>query len=382
MTTIGKYSSTVYGIISLLCLLLVFKKTNAQYTFQKGNNILEVSGNITSYYNYRFYEKDETEKNKNRFALDFASLTFDGILNRQWNYQLQVNFADINAPEANEGFLMQATVAYNSLDDALEIDAGYDKIPFSRSSLVPKNDSPFLQRSEMSRGDAFTRRDLGVKLRYSLLNKRLNVIAGVYTGLGSQSLLNENDDGGNLESAVRFEYSYPVRYRYREIDLNTSPLPVFAVAVNGRYADKTTTTGIDYDYLTLDGIKKSYGADFSFMYHGFSFHAEALQMQMTPRDTTLLLGKPTDFFKAGGVSFHANYYFAKIKSVFAVRYDEYNPQDLIKGDTQTTVGIAYNYLINGLNTVVKIHYFKRIRDKDATEVFTDDQVRAGLQLLF
>lgn len=369
-------------INNLIVLILLALPASAQFTLTRGNSVIEFSGYITTFYNYRFYPEGETDKKKNRFALDYAVFRIDGVHKKVWNYQIQINNAALFDKETSDGFIMQADVAYNTLNDRLSIDVGFNKIPFSRSSLIPNVESPFLQRPQMARGGVFNRRDAGVTVRYSLFNKLINLYAGAYTGMGSESLFGENDESGNLEYACRAELSYPARYRHKEVDLTDVPAPVVTLGLNARQAEKKTTSGIDYPYQTLNGKKLGYGGDVSAMWRGLTVTAEVLHFKMTPEETLLLYGKPTDYFKAGGVMMTANYYVKPIKSIIAVRYDEFNPHDLVKGDKESTLSFGYNYLFDSMRAALKIHYFKRLKDKDASKVWNDDQLRVALQFQF
>jgi hypothetical protein len=354
----------------------------AQHSLYTNNSVVELSGTITTYYNYRFYQSDSKSKDKNRFNLDYAVFRLDGNSNKIWNYQLQLNSAALFDSAASDGFIMEARVGYTNLKDNFSISAGYDKVPFCRASLLSNAESVFMQRPEVARGGAFNRRDVGTTLKYSAFNKKVTITGGVYTGLGGASLSGSNDKSGKLEYALRGELSYPARMRYKEVDLINTPLPHFSLGGGVRYAEKQTTTGIGDEYLTVDGKKTSYSTDFTFCYRGFTFLAEWVEMKMVPNDSALLFRKPTDYFKTGGTILGLTYYVSKVHSVLAVRYDEFNPNDLLKADTKRTVSFGYNYLFYGQNAVLKIHYFKRIKDPDAAIVFTDDQIRIGFQLTF
>lgn len=370
-------------LLSFFVLLSVFISENvaAQYTLVKPNGYLELSGYVVGFYNQRFYTAADKSHAKNRFAMDYVVIRLDGNVNRRWNYQLQLNNAALFDPSTSDGFLMDAYVAYNSLVDNLEIKAGYTKIPFCRSSLVSNTESPFIQRPEVTRG-AFTRRDVGTTLRYSLLNKKINLYAGAYTGMGSQSLLGDNDAGGHLEYAGRIETSFPTRYRKTEIDLIHSALPVVALAADVRYANKNTDYGPNYPYEVLNGKKLSYSADADFCFQGFSFHGEWLAFRMTPVNKSYLYGKATDHFFAKGVIAAANYYVKKYKTVMALRYDGFNTNDLISGDNANTISYGLNYLFDGLRSCMKLQFCQRLKDPAAAKVWSRDQVRIAYQLQF
>jgi len=79
--------------------------------------------------------------------------------------------------------LMDAYVKYKGLK-FIDIQVGYGKTPYSRNSLVPFFLSPYWQRAQITRGDIFSRRDIGVTLSQSFWKQRINVYGGIYNGIG------------------------------------------------------------------------------------------------------------------------------------------------------------------------------------------------------
>ncbi len=370
------------NILLTLCVALLGYNAIAQYNLVKPNGSLEISGWVTTFYNHRFYPAGTTNFKKNRYNLDFAVLKLDGVVNKVWNYQLQLNSAALFEPDANDGFLMDAWGSFNPLSDRLEVRVGWMKLPFSRTSLVPMSESAFLQRPNVARGGTFTRRDVGTLVRYSALNKLINIYGGVFTGMGALSLQGDNDASGSVEYVGRVEFSYPARYRRTEIDLTHVKLPMFSLGVDARSANKKTTYGLEYPYELLDGLKQCYSANADFQYQGFSAHAEAIRIRMQPNDPALLLTKPTNHFRQGGFIASANYCFKKYKTVLAARFDEYNPNDLLRGDRERSVSLAANYLLDGQKSCVKVQYWKRLKDPESNTIWTPDQIRIAYQLLF
>lgn len=359
----------------------------SQYTLIKGDNVIELSGILTSYFNYRFYDRTATDFKKNSFALDYAVFKLDGIYKKDLHYELQFNFARLglvqDATTEDPGAIMDAYAEYSGLQKYVNIRFGFSKLPFSRFSLIPSSESAFLQRAEVARGDVFSRRDVGLTLNKEFWKQRVNIIAGIYTGIG-ETILNggDNDASGKFEYIGRAEISYPVKYRYREIDEIHSPVPVYSLGGSVRYAEKKEDTGNDYGIRTIDGKKTSFSADLSVKFKGLAFVGEVFRFHMNPETETRLLGFPTDYFESAGYIGELTYFFKKYKSVIAIRYDEYNVSDLVKGDNQKTLGIGYNYLFSGMNSVVKVHYFYRMKRKDNDEKWAVDQLRIGYQLQF
>lgn len=353
-----------------------------QFTLSKGNNSLEISGCFTSFYNYRFYPTGNTDFKKNRFGLRDAQLQLEGRIGKKYEYELQLDFADIFSKSIdieNPG-LMDANFTYK-IFSGFSTKIGYQKLPYSRTSLVPFTYSPFFQSAEMTRGELFSRRDVGITLQYSCLKQLINLYGGMYSGLGELILNGDNDRSGSSEYLVRLDFSYPSRYRYREIDMNHTIIPMFTIGANYRYTEKGTSLGQDFQIKTLDGYKTLYGFDFAMQYKGFSAQIEAHQMYGVPRNSTYLQGLNTRYFKAGGLLAQMNYYIKKLKSSLSIRYDEFNPNDLILGDTQKTISYGFNYFIDGSNSIIRIQYWQRLKQDMTNSKWTDDQIRIGWTLL-
>lgn len=370
-----------YVWLCIVCMLLQVLPSRAQYTLVKPNGYLELSGYVVGFYNYRFYNAAEEKHKKNRFALDFAVLKLDGNMRKRWNYQLQMNYASLFDPQTSDDFLMDGYISYNSVNDNFEWFNGYMKVPFSRNSLVANVESPFLQRAEIVR-QAFNRRDLGTMMRYSFFNKKINVYAGAFTGLGRTSLAGDNDASGNMEFAGRVEFSYPTRFRKTDYDLTHTRLPLICVAANTRWANKQTNAGDDFKYQTLNGKKMGTGLEADAMYKGIALHAEWMQFTMYPKDSTFLYKQPTDHFLATGFIASANYYHKPSHTVIGIRYDMYNPNDLVVGDDENSISYAFNYLMDGTRACIKLQYWQRLKASGVTNFWTRDQIRLAYQLQF
>jgi hypothetical protein len=368
--------------LALLFLLTGAFVSNAQFSIGSGDKVIQFSGYVVTFYNHRFYQSGETDKSKDRMNLDFAVFRVDGMANRHIHYTLQMNVPAVSAVDATDEFLMQATVEYRNRKDNFNISAGYDKLPFSRASMLAMRESMFMQRPEMSRGKTFNRRDLGVTLEKNFFNKRLNIYGGMYTGMGPASIIGDNDPSGKFLYVGRVEASYPARFRYMEVDANHIRVPNFSLGFGGMHSEKKTTTGTDYPFLTVDGKKQSYSLDFSAQYMGFSFFWEYVAFRITPNDRTYLYGKPTNYYLAQGLTSQVNYHIKPLKSVIGIRYDEFNPNDILTTDRIETLSFGYDFLIDGMNHCIKIHYFKRLKDPNTSKVWADDQIRVGWQYVF
>lgn len=376
----------------------------AQHTLVNGNNTFQLSGMVSTYYNHRFLKEGELDKKNNRFRLRDMQLGVNGKLGTNWSYKIRADFADLaeNASKTsgtlidpeNPG-LMSAYVEYTGLP--VDIKLGYDKLPYSQGSMFSFDESVFWQRGQMLRGDFFSRRDIGLTLSSSLWKQKLNLYAGVYTGLGENIIgNNDNDPSGRLEYIARADVAFPSRYRYRENDINDVPIPMVRFGANVRYTNKTQPQGEmlpdgvagEYGLRVVDGRRLAYGFDASFQYRGFSAQLETQIMRIEPRDPAHYLYYNTSeavnkgFVRAGGWQAQVGYCFLPAKSVISVRYENYNLNDLVAGDTKR-LGIGYAYLIKDFNMAFKIHYFKILGEDAKLEPLKwTSQIRMGLQCSF
>ena len=298
---------SIFRNICICVFLVVCIQSQAQFSFTAGKHSLEINGGVNAHFNYRLYKPGETNKANNMFALRDAQIQLEGRWGNSFEYELQADFADLifsqNDPE-NPG-LMDANITYKSPWN-LSLNAGFGKVRYSRSSLVPFIYSPFFNRAEIVRGNVFTRRDLGVCLSASAWKQLLNFSFGVYNGMGEYSLKGKNDAGGSFEYVARAEISWPVRNRYIDFDQNNSPFPVFSAAVNGRYVQRENTIYNEYALTVIGGKKWTYGGEFSIKYHGAMLSGELHQLRITPKDANRLEGKPTNYFRAGGYYIQAS----------------------------------------------------------------------------
>lgn len=406
-------------IVLFISLLMPGSGLWAQISLTNGEHSLEISGTLSTYYNARFYTpgnkenriNDRTElpfyKGKNRFTLRDVQLQLEGRVGKDWEYEMQVDFADlINTTDVGENpGLMDGWAQWNG-KGIVAIRAGYQKLPYSRNSLVPFAYSPFWQRSELTRGEFFARRDVGITLEKSLWNQRINAYAGVYTGMGEQILTfngGDNDPGGTLEYLGRVDVAFPSRFRYRDYDLNATPIPMLAIGLAGRYVQRKYSSflvGDDYWLRVIAGKRTMATADISFQYKGFAAQAEFHLAEYRPTneiDPDVKAGRyredrgtkqakigsnPTNYFRAGGLLANLSYSSRPLKSIVSIRYENFNPNDLVKDNTEQTLSFAYAYLINGFNAAIKCQYWYRMVDRKNLLIQRfDDQIRVGMQFL-
>ncbi|HLA55494.1 MAG TPA: porin [Flavobacterium sp.] len=385
----------------LLPILLLFTSAGfAQVTLLNGKHVLELSGEVSTYFNYRSLKDGEFDHSKDRFKLRDAQIEIEGRVGADFEYNFKVDFADMAANSSTEEIdpenpgLMEASVTYKGFH-FMDVEMGYGKLYYSRSALVPFDYSAYWQRAELTRGSIFATRDVGITLMKNFWKQRANVYLGAYTGLGEASISGDNDASGNLEFVGRFDVSYPARYRFREIDDRHTPIPMFSVGVNGRFANKQlpegevfpTNAAGEYGLKVIDGKRYVYGMDASFQYMGFSGQFEIHQIKAQPQSATDPLFLNTTaaqnhgYILAGGYIAQANYFIKNWKTIISARYEELDLNDLAKGKSQR-FSPAIAYQIHGYNAMVKFQYFNIIKEESIDPLKWDEQFRIGMQFQF
>lgn len=388
------------SIIKATLIFVLAAQSNAQVTISNGKHVLEISGSISTYYNDRQLKFGEEDKEKNRFKLRDAQLDLEGRIGSDYEYNLKLDFADMAANNAgaeidpeNPG-LMEATVKYKGFD-FLDIEMGYGKVYYSRSSMNPFNYSAFWQRAELVRGSIFSRRDVGVTLMKNFWKQRANFYLGAYTGLGELSLIGDNDPSGQLEYIGRFDISFPARYRYREIDDRITPIPMFSLGVNGRIMNKRLPNGeafpenatSEYGLKVIDGRRYVYGLDASFQYMGFSGQFEIHQIKSEPQNENdplfqnLTPRQTKGYVLSGGFIAQANYIIKDLKTILSARYEELDLNDLVKGKSER-FSTAIAYQMSGYNAMIKFQYFNILKEESIDPLKWDEQFRIGMQFQF
>jgi len=374
------------------------------YTINSNGNTLQVGGRISFYYENRFLNPGQTNMKHNGFDVKDADLDLLGKTANNFSYEFHYSLVDIitaaatqntNNP-ANPGF-KAAYIQYEGFK--IHVKIGYDKLPFSQSNLEHEHETPFWGHPNLTGGDLFSRRDIGLTLSTTLWQNRINLYGGAYSGMGENFFEYGNDESGTFEYVGRAEFSYPSKMGYNEIDEENSPVFHFRVAANIRYEDKTQPGGATvaslypdalgaYSTRIITGKRTVYGGDAIAKYKGLSatFETDMLSMQPTSTSDALYAGTPASFNKgkvnAGGFTTDLNYDWEKAHSVFSIGYENFNANDLIPGN-QAWLTFAYAYKISGFNSCAKIEYYNPTQtDNNSNPLKYNGQIRVGYQVVF
>ncbi|MES2389490.1 MAG: hypothetical protein V4543_15915 [Bacteroidota bacterium] len=391
------YKTGLAFILALLFAMPAF----AQYSFQSGDNTIQVSGLAAVYYNNRILKPGNDNYKNNRFTLRNLQFELEARNGKNWETKFKVDFAKImsntdpaNFDPENPG-ISNAYVQYSGLP--VKFKFGFDKLPYSQGSLNDVFGTPFWSRGILTGGDLFSRRDMGLTLHYPCWQQRINVYGGVYTGMGENMLtMSDSDPSGHYEYVGRIDVAYPTRYRYNEIDLVHVPIPMFRIGANARYTDKTQTAGNtlplglggNYGVRVINGKRLVYGLDASAQYMGFSAQAEFHVINLQPADPSdILFNNTTAAFNggkvlSGGLLTRVNYNSLLLRSTLSCQFENLNLNNLVPG-TEQLLSVAYAYNVKGFDSVLKVQYYHPLKeDQNSDPLKWTDQIRLGYQYQF
>ena len=393
------------SIFTLFLVLSSFSILFAQepVKISNGDNSIEFGGTMSTYYQYRDYSPGSKSKmDKNTFKLKDARFDIKGAYGEDYEYHLQVDLAAMNnSTDPAAPPVYDANFTYKGLKKSVgTFIIGWDKLPYSYSSLIEHEWSPFWERPEITKGDFFSRRDVGIRLERTFLHDKMKYYAEVSTGVGEVALGNVNDPSGALEYIGRLEYSYPERRKKEFLDTKISKTPYFTIGVNGRYSNRRLPVGKSFlpgengallddtarNFKVIDGEKLIYGADICMMYQGFSAQFEIHQLKGTPQNITSPLvyapenGKYYSNFLAGGWYGQLNYFAKALKTSFSLRYDELNASSLVKGDSKH-LAAAVTYQLRGYHSMLKAEFLRNLSQTETAIVSSgwQNQYRIGWQ---
>ena len=410
--------NTKIAITITFLLAIISVKTNAQmgYTYydqdslkgfkiSNGSNVVKIGTIYSSYLDFRDYPAGATrDLTKNTFKSKDARIDITGKSGDDYEYHLQLDFAGWGATYAPDAQpLDDANFTYKGFHKLFNINFGYGKVPYSLSSLVEHYQSPYWERPQITKGDVFSRRDLGIRFDRSFWNDKIRLSAGMYTGVGEVVLGGTNDPSGAFEYISRVEFSYPEKNHEKVIDTKGLTTPNISIGLNGRYSKRFLPAGSSFlsgemgallnskdsalDYKVVDGEKYVLGMDISVLWSGFSAQFETNTLRGTPQNANspLLMGLPNSvtkgYFNAGGFYTTLNYYAKPIKTIFSVRYDEMNASDLVAGISKH-LAAAISYQVKGYNSMIKAEFDRNLSETESINTHKWlNEYRIGWQLV-
>ena len=222
------------------------------------------------------------------------------------------------------------------------VKAGQFKTPFGYAQLMSDTKTPFIERflanDRMTDG-----RQIGVAVWGQVLPKRLDYNFGVFNGGSVNTGGNDNDNfmyagriGGTPFTGTLFN---------RE---STLSFGVNALQDHGVGAAKA---GFGFTGNSFTGRRHGLGADFEFHLGRVELSGEYLFNHFTPDDAV-----PFSKVEAHGFQLSGGYYIVAKKLVARLRYDSFDPNSDVSGNSADTWTVGLTYFIKGEDLRLDLNY--------------------------
>ncbi len=281
------------------------------------------------------YQEERVVGGQNGFSVPNARFRVNGNLDKGFRYDFQINMVSTRP-------LIDASVSYK-YSDALTIDAGMYKSPFSYEFLVSEAKLDFINRANAV-NILGTGRQVGVKARGAIAGKLLSYHGGVFNGRAIGS-----DAADKYPLFILRLQSNPVL----DIGVNKGNLIVggniaYNKVENGSYINNLITG--------FNGKRLLIGADIRLSVADFLFSSEYIRGEY----------KPETGVKTVAQGFHltAGYNLLENTQVL-VRYDNFKPAEnlqsqniLLLGVNQTlteAAALQFNYILDTDNSDFAFH---------------------------
>ncbi len=361
-----------------------------QISFSSGESAWEFSSLFSSYYSHHVLNSSAANQPTNTLKLKDARFKLKGFYKNRFSYTFEFDVIDAlnRSFLGDDPALLEANFTWNG---PVDLCFGFGKTPYSLSSMIPFKARGFWQRSSLTNGTLFYRRDLGLTLSKSFLNKKLKVFLGGYSGSGGWVLQHMSSPSEIPEAMARVEFS-PLGYiTNTAFDLENTARPLFKVGLNACYSNKSTpltfaldsTLPGDYFLHLTNGSKTGYGADLMFKYKGLSLLGELHQFALQPNDSNNALFVSQDplihngVVFSGGYTLEAHYLFSKLKYGVSARFEEHNLNDLATG-IQRNIRLALHYFFNQRRSSVQFNATHVLEEESLSVLPWKQQFRLGL----
>lgn len=311
---------------------------------------------------------------EDRFLLRRARLNIQGNFLENFDYKLEADFSGNTLSESSavRAQLTDGFINWNRYEFA-NVKAGQYKTHFGWEQILSDTKMMTIERSLPN--DRLTDgRQIGTSVTGAVLDKRLSYAIGMFNGTSVNTSANDND---------HFMYTARVQGTPVKTDIKGTPLE-WNVGVNALTSkdNGVTKAGFGFDSVpggAVDnlfvGDRNGWGVDTQVKFGPFDLQAEYLRNRYEPDNSIPANGFETDgWYVLGG-------YFIIPKYLQAVvRYEVFNSQINVDGDSSDVITFGLNYYIKGDDLKLMANYL--YGDQDGVDGDRKGRLLLRAQVIF
>jgi len=221
-------------------------------------------------------------------------------------------------------------------------------------------------------------RDIGAMSSLRTVDTRYGLHLGAFTGRGED--VDEDDHRGSPLLAVRMVAMPLARVYPAAGDVEQTGRLAVGLGLNAAWSRDGESLEPGDTAHSIAGDKLLYGGDLTLKYRGFYLTAELLLAAYWPDHGVT--------WYAGGYLLQASYYIAPLHLEPAVRFDDFNPSDIVPDDRETSLSFGLNaYPRHDHRVKLQVDYTHRLpsgwlTDHAADEGWAESQLNATVQVGF
>ena len=287
---------------------------------------------------------------EDRFLLRRARLGINGSFAEHFDFKLEADFG-ANSVSETTGYragISDCFINWNQYDFA-NVKIGQFKTPFGYEQLLPDTKTLSIERSLPN--DRLTdSRQIGLGVAGNFLEKRLAYSAGMFNGSGVNNSFNDNNNFMYAGRISGVPFKGKIAKQDAQVALGVNALTTHDTAISKTGFGLDSTPGGTIDNL-FTGDRTSWGIDAQFAWGPVGLDAEYLRTCFQPADHI-----PSSDFEADGWYVMASCFIIPSKLQALVRYEAFDPNLDIAGNTTCEWVFGLNYYIKGDNIKLSANY--------------------------
>lgn len=286
-----------------------------------------------------------------RFYLRRARLNASGKFLEEFDFRIEMELAGTLAESS--ALRAQMTDGYINWNkwDWMNVRMGQFKTPFGYEQLYADPNLFTIERS-LANDRLTLGRQIGLQAGGSLFEKNLSYASGIFNGTGVNNNFNDNDD---FVFVQRIEGN-PWQGKLLNKDASWS------IGGNAFYSDDARLTGQPSEFRfdsvpggAIDNIfagsRIGIGADTQFHLGPFDLWMEYLRTEFKPKDNF-----PAKHFDSEGGYIQGAYFIFPKKLQMLVKYETFDPNVQVRGDSTDTWTFGLNYYIKDSSLKIQLAY--------------------------
>jgi phosphate-selective porin len=351
---------------------LVSAKPSGKEPVLKLGGLLQAQSDLGDRGDRRFSSEND------RFYLRRARVKASGLFLEEFDFRIELDlFGTLGETTGLRAQMTDGYITWNKWEEA-NLRFGQFKTPFGYEQLAADPKLFTIERS-LANDRLTLNRQIGAQVSGNFLEKRIGYATGVFNGNSANNNFNDNEEflfAGRISGT-------PWEGQWLKQEAK------WTVGTNGYFSDDAGigSMGAEFGFDSVpggtadnifSGNRLGAGIDTQLHLGPFDLWAEYLTTRFKPTDNL-----PQDEFEADGWYVQGSYFIVLKRLQGVVKYESFDPDTEVDGNTVDTLTIGLNYYIKGDDIKVQLNYLLTDAGVNSGFVFDNqNKILLRLQLIF